>query len=168
MLNNLKINHKAPEFELPAYYQEKTNITVKSSDFAGKWIVLFFYPADFTGICGSEVEAFQKELKLFEERKVQVIGCSTDSIYSHQEWAKKLGGIDYYMLSDKHHATSIDYNVFVDEAGMSLRGTFIIDPEGNLRWYCISDMSIGRSTEEVLRTLDALQSGQTCMANWKK
>ncbi len=168
MFNNLKINHKAPEFELSGYFQGTTNQVFKSSDYLGKWIVLFFYPADFTGICGSEVEAFQANLNLFKEKNVEVFSCSTDSVYSHQAWAKQLGGIDYVMLSDSHHATSLDYNVFMDDSAMALRGTFIIDPEGKLKWFCISDMAIGRSTDEVLRIIDALQSGTTCEANWKK
>ena len=167
MFNSLKINSKAPEFELNGYHNGAVS-QFKPEQFLGKWLVLFFYPADWTGTCGSEVEAFEANYSKFVDRNVNVVSCSTDSPYTHQAWAKELGGVSYPMLSDSHHATCIDYNVFIEDAAMALRGTFIIDPEGKLQWYCISSTSIGRSTDEILRTIDALQSGNSCPANWQK
>ncbi len=167
MFNTLKINHKAPEFDLKGS-QSQILGSWKLSDWSGKWVVFFFYPADFTFICPTEVVGFQQNLKEFEVRNTQVVGCSTDSEYVHAAWSETLGGIDFPLLSDVHHTTSVDYNVLIDEEARALRGTFIVSPEGNLKWYQISDNNVGRSVEEVLRTIDALQAGGLCPVGWKK
>ena len=167
MFNILKINTKAPIFDLKGS-QAGNMKQWKTEDFAGKWLVFFFYPADFTFVCPTEVKAFNELLPQFQAKNCEVVGCSVDSPFVHTAWAESLGGIDYPLLSDVHHTTSIDYNVFVDEDAQTLRGTFILNPEGILKWYCISDNNVGRNVDEILRTVDALQTGLLCPANWKK
>jgi peroxiredoxin 2/4 len=167
MFNSLKINSKAPSFQLKGAQKDVIK-EWKTEDFSGKWLVFFFYPADFTFVCPTEVVGFQKALSTFQDMNVEIVGCSVDSPHVHMAWAESLGGIDYPLLSDVHHSTSIDYNVFVDEDAQSLRGTFVINPDGILKWYQISDNSIGRSVEEVLRVVEALQSGKLCPVGWTK
>ena len=167
MFNALKINAKAPSFALKGA-QKDVMKEWKLEDFAGKWLVFFFYPADFTFVCPTEVVGFQKALKSFQDLNVEIVGCSVDSPFVHKAWADSLGGVDYPLLSDVHHSTSIDYNVFVDEDAQALRGTFVINPDGILKWYQISDNSIGRSVDEVMRVVEALQSGKLCPIGWTK
>jgi peroxiredoxin 2/4 len=167
MFNILKINSKAPEFDLKGSHNGEFK-TYKSSDFLGKWLVLFFYPSDFTTVCPTEVVGFHRAISEFQTRNTEIIGCSVDSVNVHKAWAESLGGVDYPLLADVHHSTCIDYNVFIDDEARALRGTFIIDPEGLLKWYQISDNSVGRSVEEVLRVIDAIQSGKLCPLGWQK
>lgn len=167
MFGILKVGKPTPHFRLKGSQKDEIR-EWDLNDMKGKWVVLFFYPADFTFVCPTEVKGFQIKLDEFKSKDVEVLGCSVDSPHVHIAWAESLGGIDYPLLSDMHHNVSIDYNVFVDEDAQALRGTFIIDPEGILRWYQISDNNVGRSVEEVLRTLDALQSGKLCPVDWKK
>jgi peroxiredoxin (alkyl hydroperoxide reductase subunit C) len=165
MFNTLKVGHKAPDFKLKGAKGGELG-EWNLSEFKGKWTVFFFYPADFTFVCPTEVKSFQVSLNKFEEKNAVVLGCSVDSPHVHLAWAESLGGIDYPLLSDVHHSTSIDYNVYVEEDAVTLRGTFIIDPEGILRWYQISDNNIGRNVDEVLRVLSALQTEKLCPAEW--
>jgi peroxiredoxin 2/4 len=167
MFSELKVGQPAPEFGLKGALKGEIS-QFNLSDFKGKWVVFFFYPADFTFVCPTEVVGFQKKLEEFEKRDCQVLGCSTDSPFVHIAWAESLGGLDYPLLSDVHHTTSIDYNVFLDEEAVALRGTFVINPEGILKWYQISDNNVGRSVDEVLRVLDALRSGKLCPVDWKE
>ncbi len=165
MFNTLKVGHKAPDFKLKGAKSGELG-EWNLSEFKGKWTVFFFYPADFTFVCPTEVKSFQANLKKFEEKNAVVLGCSVDSPHVHLAWAESLGGIDYPLLSDVHHSTSIDYNVYVEEDALTLRGTFVIDPEGILKWYQISDNNIGRNVDEVLRVLSALQTEKLCPAEW--
>jgi peroxiredoxin 2/4 len=167
MFNVLKINSKAPLFDLKGS-QSGDIKQWKLEDFAGKWVVFFFYPADFTFVCPTEVMGFQELLPEFNKLNCEVVGCSVDSPFVHKAWAESIGGVDFPLLSDVHHSASIDYNVFEEHDAQSLRGTFIISPEGMLKWYCISDNNVGRNVEEVLRTVEALQTGKLCPVNWKK
>jgi peroxiredoxin (alkyl hydroperoxide reductase subunit C) len=166
MFSIIKVGHPAPSFTAKASVAgvEKT---ISLSDYQGKWVILFFYPADFTFICPTEVKAFQDKLKQFSDLNTEVLGCSVDSHFVHRAWAESLGGIDYPLLADVHHTLSVDYNVFIEEDAQSLRGTFIISPDGILKWMCVSDNNVGRSVEEVKRVLDALQTGKLCPIDWK-
>lgn len=137
-------------------------------DFKNKWVVLFFYPLDFTFICPTEITEFSKRYDEFEKLDATIVGCSTDSVHSHKAWLKDLGELRYPLLSDMTHDISRDYGVLVPEKGVSLRGTFIIDPDGILRYALYHDMGVGRSVGEVLRVLEALQSGELCPVEWKK
>ena len=167
MFSTIKISQPAPHFKLKG----SLNGSIESyelTQYKDKWVVLFFYPADFTTICPTEVTAFNTALKEFGSRNVQILGCSVDSPYVHAAWANSLGGVAYPLLSDVHHTVSMDYSVYDELEAQSLRGTFIIDPDGNLKWYQISDVNIGRSIIEILRVTDAIQTGERCPVDWKK
>ena len=150
------------------------NFTLES--FRGKYVVLFFYPLDFTFVCPTELHAFQEKVEAFEQRNAQVIGCSVDSAFSHFAWLsqpKKQGGIEgvrYPLVADLNKTIAKDYGVLSEEQGVAFRGLFLIDKEGIVRHQLINDLPLGRSTDEVIRTLDALQffetNGEVCPANW--
>lgn len=133
----------------------------------GKWVVLFFYPLDFTFICPTEITAFSKHYDDFEKANAVVLGASTDSVHSHKAWLKELGELRYPLLSDMSHAVSREYGVLIEEKGIALRGTFIIDSEGVLRYALYHDLGVGRSVDECLRVLSALQTGELCPVEWK-
>jgi alkyl hydroperoxide reductase subunit AhpC len=149
---------------------------IKLSDYRGKYVVLYFYPLDFTYVCPTEIVAFSDRIEEFQRRNCQVLACSVDSHYTHLAWKKTpreqggLGPIDYPILSDLSKSISRDYGVLLP-GGVALRGLFLIDKEGIIRSVIINDLPIGRSVDEVLRTLDALQffekNGEVCPANWK-
>lgn len=132
----------------------------------GKWTVLFFYPLDFTFVCPTEVRGFQGALAEFTKLNAVVFGCSVDSVHSHKAWIKELGGLDYPLLSDFHKKVAADYGVLIEEEGTALRGTFIIDPEGIIKWVTMSDNNVGRSIDETVRVLGALQTGELCPIDW--
>ena len=167
MFSTIKVGHPAPSFTIKASAASEEKI-ISLSDYQGKWVVLFFYPADFTFVCPTEVKAFQIRLKEFNNLNTEVLGASVDSHHVHRAWAESLGGIDYPLLADVHHTLSVDYNVFIEEDAQSLRGTFIISPDGILKWMCVSDNNVGRSVDEVFRVLEALQTGKLCPIDWKK
>lgn len=159
----IKIGSPAHDFTLPST-QDK-DIALK--DLRGKYVVLFFYPLDFTPVWGTEVHEFNRMLKKFEGLNSTVLGVNTDSIPSHKAWIDSLGGIDYPLLSDYDKQLSKEYGVFLDVAGgIALRGTFIIDPDGILQYYSINNTSVGRNVMEFLRVLKALQTKAACPANW--
>jgi peroxiredoxin 2/4 len=167
MFSTLKIGQPAPNFKLKGAFKDEIQ-HYDLADYRGKWVVYFFYPADFTFICPTEVTGFSAMLNEFKDRNVELLGCSVDSPHVHMAWAKSLGGVNYPLLSDVHHTASMDYNIYNESEAQSLRGTFIIDPEGNLKWYQISDNNVGRSVTEVLRVIDALLTGEKCPVDWKK
>jgi alkyl hydroperoxide reductase subunit AhpC len=173
------IRQPAPYFSGPAWHESSIkNITL--SDYKGRWVVLFFYPLDFTFVCPTEICNFSDAYKTFQEINTEVIGVSIDSIYAHREWAlkpRKQGGLaplSCPLLSDVSHQISKDYGVLIDsgnDAGVAFRGTFIIDPQGILRQYSVNDLPVGRSIEEVLRLVQAFQFtdkyGEVCPSKWK-
>ncbi|XP_065361703.1 peroxiredoxin-2 [Calliphora vicina] len=170
-----KVQQPAPDFQGIAVvgndFQE-----LKLSDFAGKYLVLFFYPLDFTFVCPTEIIAFSDRIKEFKDIDAEVVGVSVDSHFSHLVWSNAerknggLGGLKYPLLSDITKKISSDYGVLLENEGISLRGTFIIDPNGVLRQYSINDLPVGRSVDEVLRLIKAFQfvekHGEVCPANW--
>ena len=166
MFSTIKVGTLAPFFSAKASVQQQIE-TINLTDYLGKWIVLFFYPADFTTICPTEVKAFQASLNDFQALNTQILGCSTDSHFVHQAWSQSLGGIDFPLLADVHHSIAVDYNVFLEEEAQSLRGTFIISPDGILKWMSVSDNNIGRSVTEIKRVLQALQTEQLCPVDWQ-
>lgn len=147
------------------------------ADLKGQYVFLFFYPLDFTFVCPSEIIAFQEKLHEFEQRNCQVIGASIDSKFSHHAWLqqeRKKGGIQgvtYPLLADVTKTVSRSFGVLDEEEGIAKRGQFIIDKEGIIRHVLINDLGIGRSVDEGIRLLDALQftekHGEVCPANWK-
>ncbi|KAI9363984.1 thioredoxin-like protein [Zopfochytrium polystomum] len=175
-----RVQHLAPHFEAEAVYKnEFTKISL--SQYRGKWVVLFFYPADFTFVCPTEIVAFSDRVKEFEKLDSQVIGASVDSKHSHLAWIHQprkeggLGSMAIPIISDITKQISYEYGVLIDQGpdiGLSLRGTFIIDPDGIVRHMSVNDLGVGRSVDETLRLLEALQyntkHGEVCPAGWKK
>ena len=173
------VGRKAPDFDVEAVVNGLQFVdSVKLSDFKGKYVVLFFYPLDFTFVCPTELHAFQDKLEEFCKRNVELLGCSVDSKYSHFAWLttpRNRGGIEgvtYTLLSDINKAVSADYDVLLEGEGIALRGLFLIDKEGVVRHQVVNDLPLGRNVDEVLRLVDALQFteqyGEVCPANWNK
>lgn len=141
-------------------------------DYEGKWLVLFYYPMDFTFVCPTEITAFSDRIEDFKDQGAEVLGVSTDSVFSHRAWINTpvdeggLGPINYPLASDITQEVSRAYGVLIEEEGIALRGLFIIDPEGIVRYQVVHDNDIGRNVDETLRVLEALQSGNLCGANW--
>ena len=163
---SMKIGQNAPEFTMQGVVGDKFK-DVCLDEFKGKWVVLFFYPLDFTFICPTEITEFSKRDSEFKALNAQVLGVSIDSVFSHKAWLKELGNLNYPLLSDITKEVSRKYGVLLEEKGIALRGTFIIDPDGKLRYQLIHDLGIGRSIEEILRVLRALQTGELCPVEWK-
>jgi peroxiredoxin 2/4 len=161
------IGKLAPDFTAQAYENGQMK-EISLSQYKGKWVVLFFYPLDFTFVCPTEIKGFQGSIDEFRKNNIEIIGASVDSVYSHQAWCQSsLGELSFPLISDINHRVSRDYGVLIEEKGISLRGTFIIDPDGNLRSYVVNDLSVGRNVEETLRTVQAFQTGSNCPVNWK-
>jgi len=163
----LQVSQKAPEFTMQAVMPNGEFKQINLTDYKGKWVVLFFYPLDFTFVCPTEITSFAKHYAEFQKLGAEVIGVSTDSAYSHQAWIEgKLGKLPYPLASDLIKSVSRDYNVLLEAAGIALRGTFIINPEGILEWQIVHNTGVGRSVAEVLRALAAIQTGDLCQADW--
>lgn len=151
---------------------------IKLSDYKGKYLVLFFYPLDFTFVCPTELTSFSDRIKEFKDINCEVVGASTDSHFSHLAWINTsrkdggLGGLTYPLLSDFNKTISRDYGVLIENAGIALRGTFLIDPQSVVRQMMINDLPVGRSVDEVLRLVKAFQfvekHGEVCPANWSQ
>jgi peroxiredoxin 2/4 len=157
---------RAPEFNLKGIQAGNVaDYSLKS--FPGKWLVLFFYPADFTFICPTEVTGFSKFAKEFRAEEAEVFGASVDSIETHRSWIDELGGIDYPLLSDVGKKMSRDYGVLIEKEGVSARATFILNPVREVNYLMVSHMNVGRSVEETLRVLKALRTGRLCPADWR-
>lgn len=161
----IRIGEAAPDFHLKGIDQGKVR-TYTLKEFKKRWIVLFFYPADFTFVCPTEVLGFNTHLEAFAQLEAQVLGVSIDSIESHRAWAEELGGVRYPLLSDADKELSRTYNVLDPEEGVALRATFLMDPQAKLQYSVISPFNVGRSVEETLRVLQALRTGRLCPADW--
>ncbi|MFH1899034.1 MAG: peroxiredoxin, partial [Patescibacteria group bacterium] len=136
-------------------------------DYKGKWVVLFFYPLDFTFVCPTEIRGFAKHEDEFKKANGVIIGASTDSVHSHKAWFERdLKEVKFPILADNAHKLSSDYGVLIEDQGIALRGTFIIDPEGVIKYVVVSDLNVGRSVDETLRVLKALQTGELCPIEW--
>lgn len=169
------IGKKAPRFEAKAVAKGRLFETFTLEEFLGKYVVFFFYPLNFTFVCPTELHAFQEKLEDFQKRDAVVIGCSVDSWPSHHAWLslpKQQGGIEgitYPLVSDLNKSIAKDFGVLAEE-GIAYRGLFLIDKEGIVRHQLINDLPLGRSVDEVIRTLDALifheKHGEVCPANW--
>lgn len=171
------VGKPAPDFKADAVHLGQFTETELSSYRGFKYVVLFFYPLDFTFVCPTELHAFQEKLEEFHNRNVEVIGCSIDSKFSHMAWLttpKNQGGIEgveYPIISDIHRTISQDYDVLSPD-GVAYRGLFLIDREGVVRHQLVNDLPLGRSVEEAIRMVDALQHfekhGEVCPANWAR
>ena len=168
------ITKPAPEFAGTAWTKEGFK-SIKLADYLGKYLVLFFYPLDFTFVCPTEIVDFSNQAKEFRKHNCEVVGCSVDSHFTHRQWDLTpradggLGGLDIPLLSDLNKHISKDYGVLLD-AGIALRGTFIIDGKGVLRHSTINDLPVGRNVNETLRLVQAYQytdkHGEVCPASW--
>ena len=168
-----KVGQPAPDFDLPSTKNMETLAeNVKLSDYKGKWLVLLFYPLDFTFVCPTELTAFSDRLDELTGIGAEVLGISTDSVHSHRAWVKTprdqngIEGLAYPLVSDVGGRLAAQYNILVEEANIALRGLFIINPEGVLQYAVVHDLNIGRSVDETLRVLQGLQTGGLCAANW--
>jgi peroxiredoxin (alkyl hydroperoxide reductase subunit C) len=169
-----KVGKPAPDFDLPSTKNIDTLAeNVKLSDYKGKWLILLFYPLDFTFVCPTELIHFSDRLEEFQGVGAEVVGVSTDSVHSHRAWLKTpqdqngIAGVKYPIASDTGGRLSAKYNILVEDANVALRGLFIINPEGILQYSVVHDLNIGRSVDETLRVLQGLQTGGLCAADWK-
>lgn len=143
---------------------------ISLDDYKGKWLVLFFYPLDFTFVCPTEIEEFGKNYEHFRALNCEVLACSTDSKYSHLAWRNShpgLKNLPYPMLADFTRATAKSYNILKEETGYALRGLYIIDPNGVLQYSVVHPEDVGRNSQEILRVLQALQTGEKTPCNWQ-
>src|SRR3989338_4474106 len=165
---SLQVGQKAPDFAAQAFLPDGSFKDVKLSDYKGKWVVLFFYPLDFTFVCPTEIRDFDKQYAQFKKLGTEVLAASTDSVYSHKAWSEgALGKIQFPILADTSHSVSRAFNVLLSDKGIALRGTFIIDANGILKSATVNDLPVGRSVDETLRTLQALQTGKLTGCGWK-
>lgn len=163
------IGQPAPQFVAPAVVDGGDFKEINLADYKGKFVVLFFYPLDFTFVCPTEITQFRDSLKDFKAENAEVIGVSIDSVHSHKRWIKDdLGDLGYPLVGDVTKRISRDYGVLLEDKGFATRGTFIIDPDGRIQYMGIHNTDVGRDTSEILRVLSALKTGELCGAGWKK
>jgi peroxiredoxin (alkyl hydroperoxide reductase subunit C) len=170
------VNSPAPDFTEDAVMPDNSFGKLVLSSYKGKYVVLFFYPLDFTFVCPSEILAFDQKLDEFKKRNCEVVGCSVDSHYTHFAWRNTpvdkggIGQIKYPLVADISKRVARSYGILFDES-VALRGLFLLDREGIIRHALVNDLPLGRSVDEAIRVLDALQHheehGEVCPANWK-
>ena len=173
------IGEKFPDFKVKAYMPNESNISsvddlfldIDNRSYAGKWLVFFFYPKDFTFVCPTEISGFNDLSKNFEDRDAQLIGGSIDSEFVHRAWCqhqKELKTLSFPLISDVKRELSSHLGILSKEEGVTHRATFIVDPDGVVRHVSINDLNVGRNPKEVLRILDALQTDELCPCNWSQ
>ena len=172
------VQKTAPDFKATAVLPDGSFKDIKLSDYKGKWVVLFFYPLDFTFVCPTEILAFSDANAEFEKVGAQVIGVSVDSHFTHLAWlntSRKEGGLQgltYPLVADLNKSIARDYGVLIEAEGIALRGLFLINPEGKIAAATVHDLPVGRSTDETLRVIKAFQyvakHGEVCPANWSE
>jgi peroxiredoxin (alkyl hydroperoxide reductase subunit C) len=168
------VGSPAPDFSMASTRNlESLDQPVKLSDYHGKWLVMFFYPLDFTFVCPTEIIAFSDAAPKFRAVGAELLGISIDSQYVHRAWIKTprdkngLGELNFPLAADITKKVSRQYGVLLEEKGVALRGLFIVDPKGTLQYSVIHNLGVGRSVDETLRVLQAFQTGELCPANWK-
>lgn len=169
------VGRKAPDFELRALLPDQSfgNVSLKEILEKEKWLVLFFYPMDFTAVCPTEITAMSDRYGEFAELDAEVLGISTDTVYTHLAWVNTdrmrngVGKLNFALGADTNHQASKAYGVLMEEEGVALRGLFILNPAGELQYQTVFHNNIGRDVDEILRVLQALQSGGLCPANWR-
>jgi peroxiredoxin (alkyl hydroperoxide reductase subunit C) len=173
------VTKKAPDFKAQAVMPDGSFKELSLADYRGKkYVVLFFYPLDFTFVCPTEIIAFSEAASQFEALNTQLLGCSVDSHFTHLAWRSTprtkggLGDIQYPLIADLNKRIAADYDVLLPEGGVALRGLFLIDKDGVVRHQVVNDLPLGRNVEEVLRMVKALQFveeyGEVCPANWQE
>jgi len=172
----LQIGEKFPDFELTAAVstekdEAKAFKTITGDSYSGKWKLYFFWPKDFTFVCPTEIAAFGKLNSEFVDRDCQILGASTDNEYVHAAWRTHhadLKDLPFPMLSDIKRDLSGQLGILDEKAGVAQRATFLVDPDNVIRFIYVTDLSVGRNPQEVLRVLDALQTDELCPCNWQK
>jgi peroxiredoxin (alkyl hydroperoxide reductase subunit C) len=170
----LGVGEKFPVFSVTATVSRDKNKafeTITNESYAGKWKIYFFWPKDFTFVCPTEIAAFGKINNEFQDRDTQVLGGSVDSEFVHLAWRNNhedLKDLPFPMLADVKRDLTEQLGILDPEAGVAQRATFIVDPEGIIRFVYVTDLSVGRNPQEVLRVLDALQTDELCPCNWQK
>lgn len=170
----LSVGKKFPEFNLKATVSNDLKHAfedVNNNKYKGKWLVVFFWPKDFTFVCPTEIAEFGKLNKEFADRDAQVLGASTDSEFVHLAWRQhkeELNALPFPMLADVKRELSASLGIIDEAEGVAQRATFVVDPEGIIRFVMVTDLSVGRNVKEVLRVLDALQTDELCPCNWEK
>lgn len=170
----LGIGEKFPDFNAPAVVSLEKGQEFKDlreQDFRGKWTVYFFWPLDFTFVCPTEIAEFGKNYKNFREREAELVGVSCDSQFVHLAWRKDhpdLKNLEFPMLADNKKELSEALGILHKQDKVPLRATYIVDPDGIIRWVSVNDLNVGRNVKEVIRTLDALQTDELCPCNWEK
>ena len=172
-----KVGQPAPEFSAPIAFASDApsapTKTVSLSDYRGKWLIFFWYPLDFTFVCPTEITALSDRYDEFEALGAEVLGASTDAVPSHRAWLRTprtengIEGVKFGIIADMKNEIARNYGVLIEEEGIALRGLFIIDPDGILQYGVINNLNIGRSVDETLRVLQALQSGGLCPSDWR-
>ena len=172
------VAQSAPNFTAEAVLPDRSFANVSLSDYRGKYVLLFFWPLDFTFVCPTEIIAFSEAFKEFEKLNTQLLGCSIDSVYTHLAWSETprsrggLGGMAFPLLSDLRKTISADYGVLLAEQGVALRGLFVIDKKGTVQHELVNNLQLGRSVPEALRAIRELQFtekyGEVCPANWQE
>ena len=162
------VGNNAPDFTMATSNGDGVDFgEVKLSDYKGKWLVMFFYPLDFTLVWPTEITGFSERIEDFRKEEAELLAVSVDSVHSHKAWIQgDLGKINYPLASDMTKEVAKDYGVLLEEEGIALRGLFIINPEGVIKYSLIQDNDIGRSVDETLRVLKALRTGGLCPVNW--
>ncbi len=170
----LTVGDKLPEFSLQSVVsleKGKEFQTLTNESYAGKWQVLFFWPMDFTFICPTEIAEFGKRNSDFADRDAQVLGASIDTHFVHLAWRNNhedLKELPFPMLADTKRELSEALGILHKQEGVALRATFIVDPDGIIRWVSVNDLSVGRNVDDTIRVLDALQTDELCPCNWQK
>lgn len=170
----LAVGDNFPKFSMKATVSNDVKSAFKdisNDSYKGKWLVAFFWPKDFTFVCPTEIEAFGKLNKEFQDRDAQLLGISTDSEFVHLAWRtqkKELHSLPFPMLADVKRDLSQALGILDAKEGVAQRATFIVDPQGIIRFVMVTDLNVGRNPQEVLRVLDALQTDELCPCNWKK
>jgi peroxiredoxin (alkyl hydroperoxide reductase subunit C) len=169
-----QVGSPAPDFNMESTRNlEKLDQPVKLSDYKGKWLVMFFYPLDFTFVCPTEIIAFSEATERFRAVGAEILGISIDSKFVHRAWIKTprdkngLGELNFPLASDLTKEVSRKYGVLIEDKGIALRGLFIVDPKGTMQYSVVHNLGVGRSVDETLRVLQAFQTGELCPANWK-
>ncbi|STX50646.1 alkylhydroperoxide reductase, AhpC/TSA family [Legionella busanensis] len=170
----ISVGQPFPQFNLKATVSNDMNSafkTISNETYKGKWLVVFFWPKDFTFVCPTEIAAFGQLNSEFADRDAQVLGGSTDSEFVHLAWRNQhsdLNNLPFPMLADVKRELSQSLGILDANEGVAQRATFIVDPDGITRFVMVTDLSVGRNPQEVLRVLDALQTDELCPCNWKK
>lgn len=168
------VGKEAPNFKMVTALGDGSGFgEAKLENYKGKWLVMFFYPLDFTFVCPTEITGYSKRAEDFKKLGAELLSVSIDSEHSHKAWINLdkdkggLGKINFPMASDITKSVSSDYGVLIEEEGIALRGLFIIDPEGVIRYSVVHELNVGRSVDETLRVLQALKSGGLCPIDWE-